>query len=331
MAYEYNLPSALIGTLSDGTACTPANSGGAAGNAWDFVVGTVTFEGGVWRCADDAYVGRTLDSPQASVSVKFTGGALATGGDTRSISFIAGTTTVLRVEERASDGRIVIYDASGYRWTSPAGAAAPTSGDYRHEVGCSISPTGARIRYALFEDGDASGTPDAAYSIDNGNTGAANITEIRIGRVNSTPTAVREIIYAHSSTDQFALLGPLTTTPPLVSLGDDQVVEPLTDVTLTASHIAGDAPDAWTWSVESDPTGDVVLSGTGASRTLTTPALLTGGVPQQVQVVIGCVPTASGVDGTKQTVTVTVPPCQRWIRTPGTDAWSPSRRSYPTA
>lgn len=331
MTYWYNNPSALIGTLSNGDTITPANSGGAAGDAWDVVVGNVTFQSGKIRCtgsAAAAYVGWTMNAAQASISVKIDGAAAATGGDTRSWSFVAGSTTIFRVEERSSDRRFVIYDAAGYRWTSGASYVAPTTGDYRLEIGCSVSATAARLRFAFFADGDDT-TPATTYSIDNGNTGSANITEVRGVRNNSTPTATREIVYAHATDTTYNALGPLTSTPPLISLGSDQTAEPLTTVSLTASHVAGNAPDAWTWAVVSDPSSSVTLSGTGASRTFTAPTLMTSRIPQPVAVVIGCTPSSGGTPGNQQQVTINVPPHQFWGRT-GASTWAPRRLSFIT-
>lgn len=319
MAYYFNDPAAL--SLTNGTVCTPANSGGAAGTAFSSVTGNVTFQSGRWRFTGAGAVAQaTWSLPgvnQFSWVGKFAGAAAPSGGDSRLLGFWNGASSTLRVEVNAAR-RLVVYDASGARYTTPSGVVAPTTGSFRVHLGGTISGTAAQIRLAFWADGDSTGAADATYTLSAGNTGTVPWSDVRFGRVNSTPTATYELAYAHARDDQFTDLGPFTGAPPVVSLGDAQTVEPLTTVTLTAAHIAGAAPSSWAWEVLA---GGVTLTGSGASRQFVAPPTMTG-----TTVRVGCTPTGSGKTGTRAEVDITVLPHLVWVRIPGTGGtWQPTQ------
>lgn len=326
--YKWNRPADLVG-VSNGQPVTTLNSGGLAGIAWDVVVGNVTYQDGKVRCTGNgavAYVGWLWGGATVlSWDGVIAGAAAPTGGDARIFSALtAAGATVMRVEVRAADRRFVVYDAGGYRWTSPAGVVAPTTGRYRLHVGFTISGSAAQERVEIYLDPDSvtpSGTP---WSTSSGNTGTDPVVETRGLRNNSTPTATYELEYAHAIDTQFTSLGPLSTSPPLITLGDDRTIIALTQTTIAASQIAGEEADAWSYRIVSDTSGAAALTVSGSQATLVGPAHQIGGVPQQVTVVVGCTPSAGGIAGPEQTVTVVVPPCQHWTRRPGTTEWIPS-------
>lgn len=329
--YKWNRPGDLEGIVN-GQPVTTGNSGGLAGIAWDVVVGPVTYQDGKVRCTGNGAVAYTSwlwdDATVISWDGEIAGAAAPAGGDARIFSILAGTTTVLRVEVRASDRRFVVYDStaanSGYRWTSPSNVVAPLTGSYRLHVGATQNGAGeAEERVEIYLDPNSS-SPSAAYTSSAGNTGSAPFTETRHLRNNSTPTAVYDLIYAHAIDTQFTSLGPLSTSPPLVTLGDDRRIIALTQTTIAASQIAGETADAWAYRIVSDTSGAAALTVSGSQATLVGPAHQIGGIPQQVTVVVGCTPSAGGIAGPEQTVTVTVPPCQHWTRRPGTTEWIPS-------
>lgn len=91
-------------------------------------------------------------------------------------------------------------------------------------------------------------------------------------------------------------------------------------VTLTASLVTGDTPDAWTWRVVSvtPSTAVVNLTATGERCEFVAPAAMSAaGVPLAVTVVLGVTATDTGVTSTEKQVTIPVYPSTEWSRQPG--------------
>lgn len=105
---------------------------------------------------------------------------------------------------------------------------------------------------------------------------------------------------------------------PFTNLTD---VEPETIVTLTANVSAG-TPDSYTWRQISGPT--VSFTGTGGTRSFRAPSAMNGSLaPIGVTVVIGCTVTAGSTTSPERTVTISVLPQIRWVRSSG--QWLPMR------
>lgn len=308
--YWYTQPAAL--GHANGTALVPGsggNTGGAAGGFVDTLTGTSTYQSGRWRASASAgQVSQVTKTFSAATTLSFRGRfyipAAPSGGDGRLIGFWNGSTSSLRVEVRASDRRFVVYDASGYKYTSGAGVVAPIGATFDVALGGTVSDTAGKIRFAVYtaNGGDTTTAAETPYSVDNANTGTAGWTDVRWPKVNSTPLWSPEWDETQLGDTQFTAWDPLPDTlPPVITLGADVTAEPGLACTLTATHTAGAAPSSWSWSQISGPT--VTLSGSGNTRTFTAPSSLTGAT-----VVIGCTPTGSSLTGAQDTITVTVPP-----------------------
>lgn len=113
------------------------------------------------------------------------------------------------------------------------------------------------------------------------------------------------------------LLRAELSTPPYttISLGPNRVADGLELVTFDATW-TGAPPTGWTWTIQSDPSGEATLQPDGAQCVLVAPATLEG-----VTVVVGATATNGTTTSPLASVSVSVYPHLDWVRVAG--AWVP--------
>lgn len=318
---KFNRPADLA--IADGTVLVPGaagNSGGPAGNYFDTATGTLTKQGDWWQAdAAAGVVGQVTWLTGTATMLQFRGrflipasGDVTTGGDLRLIGFWNGTKSTVRVEMRASDRRLVVYDDLAAKFTTVNSAAgqAPIGTPFDIALSADIGASNARIRFALYlANGGDTTTPStgATYDTATNSTGTTAWSDVRMPKVNSTPDALIRMGDTHVTDLSNALLDPLAASlPPGITLGEDLEVEPGELITLTATHTSGAAPDGWTWDGTLG-SQDVAIIGSGDEIQIRVPTLFNG-----ASVIVGCTPRNGATVGTQDTVAITVRPHHFW-------------------
>lgn len=320
MARKTNLPSAL--SLANGTNLvrgSTGNTGGAAGAYADDVVlsgtGSATFQSGAYRFNGGAsgdvarweWTGHSSDV--FSARIRFAGIASAPSANSRLIE-PRGSDYMLRVDHTPAD-KIRALDGSNVERFVSAGSVPSTP----FAIGVRGRRSTGEFHLDLYLTGDGlGGTPDETHDVASGfDLDVANFQILRVGKLTTGVVASYDVLALDLDDTTLARL-PAVGAAPSISLGPDLTVEPMTTVTLTATHTSGPAPDSWTWAPLSGPA--VTLSPSGATCSFTAPSDKAG-----TAVAIGCTPATSGVSGAQDALTVTARPQLLWVRESG--VWKP--------
>lgn len=319
MAYWYNDPGQL--SLADNTAITTGNSAapGAWSSVWTSTGGSATFDSPDkdYVLTTPAQLRRSISSTRVAVEVMFEdlGAAPTTQVRLIEVRYNADANYAVKVT-RLTDGKVRVENRANSNVHTTT-AAMPTTGRVRFylgvETGASTNDGELHFRYYTGSSGRSTTADEAGLDSTTADVGTGNLTSVYIGGGSGGPQVYRipagEGVQIDDTT--YAVLGPLAAaSAPVVTLGAARTVEPMSTVNLTATHVSGSTEDAWSWAVVSDPSGDVALSGTGASRSFTGPSTVDG-----VTVRIGCTASTSGTPGPQAIVDVTALPQPWWVGT----------------
>lgn len=127
------------------------------------------------------------------------------------------------------------------------------------------------------------------------------IVQVSLKSVEDTSDTFAEIVRMSLTSVQSSIM--------IYSVADRSVKSGAT-VSTTVALTSNTAADSWTWRILSDTTGQVVLTGAGATRSFIAPTTVEGS-----QVILGVTATQNGETSIEQTVQVFIRPHQWWHRT----------------
>lgn len=212
-------------------------------------------------------------------------------------NWYSGTTKIGDIR-LASDMTISLRDGSAGVWTSTALVA-----NVWHRVAIKITPnnaTGHRIK--IYSGANLDGSTASQDSGNQTATAAAvsSVDNVRFGLISTETATLRfDRVRGDDATEPTGMPGGALT----VDAGVDQAnIEPYSTVTLGGSASGGTAPYSYAWT-QTGGSPTVTLSGSGANRTFSAPALLNG-TTLTFQLTVN--DSASGSGNDSMTVTVYV-------------------------
>ncbi len=300
------------------TTLTAANSG-TSGNAFSTVSlgagAALTWDNSVAAHGSLSY--QLVPSATAATVVAFSTLNAASGVLSISVMFDAVptvTTDLIQMRNASAvmakfqlnaSGKIVIASAAANLATSAA--AVSTGTWYRFEMAVTAgADTATGVINAAVYVGDDNTTPFVSASSATANTGTANFTDARFGKLTTSaaaPTMHFDDIRTKDGTT--ALYGPVSAnTAPVANAGPDQTgIEPFATVTLNGTGSTDADGDTLTYAwTQTAGTTVTLSSSTAASPTFTAPATLAGATLTFSLVVTD----SHGAASTADTVSITV-------------------------